>query len=388
MKHEQLRHLRNLRLLLSQDKTPIALFMAAGCPQSVKDGSGKPILPDMAGLIKKINEKHGTDAPDALFPRLNSELASAGVNSSNLEDILSFVRSMKAVANGGSVRGFSKDELSSIECEICQIISDSVSGDLPDGENSYRQLARWVCSIDRTVPIEIFTTNYDLLIEQAFEEKGIPYFDGFSGSRYPFFDIHSVEGNDMPSYWARLWKLHGSINWKYEGDAVCRLSKGVGGSPELIYPSRLKYDQSRKMPFLAMSDRLTHYLLKDHATLIICGYSFNDEHINDTIIHSLKVNPSANAIALMYGASKNDKGDYCHDMAIRISKERPNLSLWYDDVALIATQEREWTEFKDEKDEFKDFSFKMVNNCVSLGDFALFTSFLNHLIGDESNSEK
>ena len=51
MKHEQLRHLRNLRLLLSQDKTPIA-FMAAGCPQSVKDGSGKPILPDMAGLIK------------------------------------------------------------------------------------------------------------------------------------------------------------------------------------------------------------------------------------------------------------------------------------------------------------------------------------------------
>ena len=105
MKHEQLRHLRNLRLLLSQDKTPIALFMAAGCPQSVKDGSGKPILPDMAGLIKKINEKHEADAPDALFPRLNSELASAGVNSSNLEDILSFVRSMKAVANGGSVRG-------------------------------------------------------------------------------------------------------------------------------------------------------------------------------------------------------------------------------------------------------------------------------------------
>lgn len=388
MKHEQLRHLRNLRLLLSQDKTPIALFLAAGCPQSVKDESGNPILPDMAGLIQKIVEKHKADSAGDLFPRLNKELTSAGVNLSNLEEILSFVRSMKAVANGGQVRGFSIDELNSIESEICQIISDSVSGALPDGDNSYRQLARWVCSIDRTVPVEIFTTNYDLLIEQAFEEKCIPFFDGFSGSRCPFFDIHSVEGNDMPPYWARLWKLHGSINWKNEGDVVCRLSKGRGGSPELIYPSKLKYDQSRKMPFLAMSDRLTHYLLQDHATLIICGYSFNDEHINDTIIHSLKVNPSANVIALMYGKSKNDSGDYCHNMAIRLAKERPNLSLWYDDIALIATQEKEWTEFKDEKNEFKDFSLKIVENCVSLGDFASFASFLNHLIGDEPNTEK
>ena len=42
--------------------------------------------------------------------------------------------------------------------------------EIPDGDNSYRRLARWVNSIDRAVPVEVFTTNYDLLLEQALEE--------------------------------------------------------------------------------------------------------------------------------------------------------------------------------------------------------------------------
>lgn len=78
------------------------------------------------------------------------------------------------------------------------------------------------------------------------------------------------------------------------------MSKGVAGSPDLIYPSILKYDQSRKMPFLAMTDRLTTFLLKPHAVLFVYGYSFGDEHINDTIINALKVNQSENVEALMY----------------------------------------------------------------------------------------
>ena len=36
MNHDQIRHLRNLRLLLSQDKAPLGFFLAAGCPLAVK----------------------------------------------------------------------------------------------------------------------------------------------------------------------------------------------------------------------------------------------------------------------------------------------------------------------------------------------------------------
>ena len=389
MKHEQIKHLRSLRLLLSQDKAPLGFLLAAGCPLSVKV-SGKPLLPDMAGLTKIIDGAHRTDVDTTPYKRLMAELTKAGRNTSNLEDVLTFIRTMKEVSTGGgTVRGFTEIELNNLEIEICNKIADAVTKDLPEGDNSYRRLARWMSSIDRTIPVELFTTNYDLLLEQALEEQSVPFFDGFSGSRYPFFDIHSVEGNELPSYWARLWKLHGSVNWKAMPGGVCRISKGIGGSPELIYPSKLKYDQSRKMPFLAMSDRLTSFLLKPHAVLFVCGYSFGDEHINDTIINALKVNQSANVIALMYGKMKKDAdGSFVAPEAVKRALERPNLNIWHDDEAVIGAQHREWSKFVDDKNEFANYNLKKIGDHVSLGDFTDFTLFLSDLIGDDHDADK
>lgn len=391
MNHDQIRHLRSLRLLLSQDKSPLGFLLAAGCPRSVEDTSGNPLLPDMAGLSKLISDAHASDPDTTSFKRLMEELSKAGKNTKNLEDVLTYIRSMKEVSTGGgNVRGFTETELVTLETEICNKISTSVTKDLPDGENSYRRFARWVSSIDRATPVEIFTTNYDLLLEQALEEQSVPFFDGFSGSRYPFFDIHSVEENELPCYWARLWKLHGSVNWKTVNGGVCRVSKDVAGSPELIYPSKLKYDQSRKMPFLAMSDKLTSFLLKPQAVLFICGYSFGDEHINDTIINALKVNQTANVIALMFGNMKktDPPGELNCPEAVKRAQERPNLSVWHDDEAVIGAQCREWTKFEDAKHEFSNFNFKMVNDRVSFGDFSAFTTFLSELVGDHADAAK
>lgn len=389
MNHDQIKHLRSLRLLLSQDKAPLGFLLAAGCPLSIKV-SGCPLLPDMAGLTKIIKNAHAADISTSPYKRLMEELEKAGKNTSNLEDVLTYIRSMKEVSTGGgTVRGFTEDELNGLEIEICNKIANAVTKDLSEGDNSYRRLARWVGSIDRSFPVELFTTNHDLLLEQALEEQNVPFFDGFSGARLPFFDIHSVEGNELPSYWARLWKLHGSVNWKAITGGVCRVSKDVGGSPELIYPSKLKYDQSRKMPFLAMSDRLTNFLLKPHAVLFVCGYSFGDEHINDTIINALKVNQSANVVALMYGKmTKVADGALVSPETVNRALERPNLSIWYDDEAVIGAQRRKWSKFVDDKNEFANYNFKIIEDRVSFGDFADFTSFLSELIGDIPDEDK
>lgn len=57
MTHDQLRHLRNLRLLLSQNKSPLGFLLAAGCPLSVKDlAMGNVLLLDMVGLTKIISD--------------------------------------------------------------------------------------------------------------------------------------------------------------------------------------------------------------------------------------------------------------------------------------------------------------------------------------------
>ncbi len=133
---------------------------------SVKDpATGKALLPDMAGLTKIISDKHAADADGTPYKRLMEELGKAGKNTQNLEDVLTYIRTMKEVSTGGGmVRGFTEAELTSLETEICTIISGAVTKDLPDGNNSYRKFARWVGSIDRDVPVEVFTTNYDLLL--------------------------------------------------------------------------------------------------------------------------------------------------------------------------------------------------------------------------------
>ena len=180
MNHDQIRHLRSLRLLLSQNKSPLGFLFAAGCPLSIREAGG-PLLPDMAGLTKIIQDLHATDAATTPYKRLIAELGKAGKDILNLEDVLTYIRSMKEVSTGGgTVRGFTEDELKVLETEICSTIAHAVSKDLPDGDNSYRRFARWVSSIDRLAPIEIFTTNYDLLLEQALEEQCVPFFDGFS----------------------------------------------------------------------------------------------------------------------------------------------------------------------------------------------------------------
>ena len=47
-------------------------------------------------------------------------------------------------------------------------------------------------------------------------------------------------------------------------------------SSHLIYPSHLKYEQSRKMPYLAMIDQLNRFIRQPNSLLIVSGYSFND----------------------------------------------------------------------------------------------------------------
>jgi len=130
----------------------------------------------------------------------------------------------------------------------------------------YHHVTAWIGAISRLYPIQLFTTNYDLLAEQALEENRVPYFDGFVGTRDTFFDLQAMEQDALPTRWARLWKIHGSVNWTEDQDGKIH-RRHSPGSKQLIYPSHLKYDQSRRMPYLAMLDRLRTFLDPDSTVL-------------------------------------------------------------------------------------------------------------------------
>lgn len=401
--HDAIRHLKYLRQSLSQDNESIGFFLSAGCPLAVPMAADKwPLIPDVAGLSDYVNEQLKDNAN---YSTLLVELEKAGKNKKNIEDTLSFARSLFRVSMGGDVRGLSHAALADLEKDICAKIVSKLNVELPNSDSPYHQLCKWMKSIDRKVAIEIFTTNYDLLAEQAMEDLGVPYFDGFVGSRKSFFDLRAVENGQIPSHWSRLWKIHGSINWVQESiqgrTQVHRSSDVKQEGSHLIYPSHLKYEESRKMPYLALMDQLSRFIRKKSSFLILSGYSFNDEHVNDTIVNALGANPTAMVLGLMYGdyEKKDSNGNVVESYpnAYRLAKSQHNLNIWTFDKAIIGTNLGAWSRFPEEEDSEPALTQFIATlkeaeegsshrTLVKLGDFATLANFLQKIIGSARES--
>lgn len=384
-----------------------------------------PLIPDVAGLTAYVKEEIAKEtikkedearSMATAYSELLKEIEKTGKDKFNIEDVLSFLRGMLQISQGAAeIRGFAENELKKLEMIVCQKIAEKLNVGLPDNNTPYHKLSKWVNNIDRTTPIEIFTTNYDLLLEEAFEALKVPYFDGFVGTRFPFFDLRAVEDDLIPNHWTRVWKIHGSINW-YLNDVqeVYRSTKLEGTDSYIIHPSHLKYDQSRKMPYLALIDRLNRFLRQSSAVLILSGYSFSDDHLNDTILNALRANPTAMVIALLFGnltSKKEEKGigkekkityTLNYKKALELAESRPNLSIWTFDEGVIGGLRAPWKPYKTEYDQEENLGnavkqkeieaiveqgtekdIKTIKYELQLGDFAVLGDFLQELIGKE-----
>lgn len=372
MSYDPIKHLNHFKQVLSQDKKPISFLLSAGCPVSVKVNN-LPLIPDVATLTKGINNdlKENKD-----YIKLIEEVQNSKRNAENIEDILSFVRTMKHISEGGDVRGFNTEQLDSLEILICEHIKKAVGPSLPGNNTPFHQLASWVHAIERDCPIEIFTTNYDLLMEEALEYFNVPYFDGFVGSKNSFFDLRALEEDLIPKHWLKLWKIHGSMNWIQRKDKSVTRNNGemMIGDKCLIYPSHLKYEQSRKMPYLALLDRLNSFIKKPSSLLITCGYSFRDEHINDVISNALTNNPTSTVIALLFDPLST------YELAIKMAEKKSNLVLWACDEAFIGRTRGNWT-LNSKVNSSLDYLYS--NNKFLLGDFVKFGEMLSQLTGSD-----
>jgi len=387
-RHDPGRHANYLRQVLSHDKKPLGLFLGAGCSQSIRV-DGQPLIPDLAtmsGLISASISGRGDDTAAAMTS-LSQQLIDDGYAAPNLEDVLTRVRSLREVAGNGEVRGFTLATLTSLDEAICAEICTHVSKELPDFSTPYHNVAVWIDRLKRADAVEVFTPNYDLLMEQALEDTHLPYFDGFVGSRRTFFDLYAVEEDLLPVRWARLWKLHGSMNWRREPSGEVSRGENCEGLERLIHPSHLKYDQSRKMPYLALMDRLKEFFRKPSPAMVICGYSFADEHINQVIRQGLEGNAQAICYVLLFNGLDS------YPNALQIAAQRSNLTLIAPDEAVVGTKRLKWA---DDEETIKSlertvaFTEKTLVDegerktlRATLGDFVSFGEFLIELIGSE-----
>jgi len=228
-----------------------------------------------------------------------------------------------------------------------------------------------------------------VLIEHALESVRVPLFDGFVGSYQPFFHPDSLRRAEAApgSNWARLWKMHGSVTWRrLEQDGRMRV---VRGSPdpagEMILPSFQKYDESRQQPYSAFTDRLARFLEQDDALLIVAGFSFGDEHINNLIFGALENRPRTHVYALQYAELPDDA------VLVRRAKQRSNLIVVGPQSGIIGARRAKWTPI--EIPSFMDGVFEHESKgsvtgadagkekigSMKIGDFACFCHFLESM---------
>ena len=336
--HCPYRRTTDLLQRLAPNKMRIGFFIGAGCSCSVQCADGKPLIPEIAGLTNQV--KDFLDNDDELREVGQSawdRVVARGILTPTVEDVLSHIRTLKSLCGTAEIDGFSPDNLDKLDRAICDQVRKIVSKPLPTSDTPYHVLASWIQAIPREKPVEIFTTNYDLSLEQALEEQLVPYFDGFVGSDSAFLDLDSMAEDDLPPRWARLWKIHGSINWWMTAKQKIRRSRDkVQGEQLLIYPSHLKYDQSRQMPYYAMLDRLRVFLRSDQCVLVTCGYSFGDEHINAIIAQGL----SGNSNAACLGMTFSDRNKV--QKAVELAKRHANFTLLAADGGVVGTIDRVW----------------------------------------------
>jgi hypothetical protein len=339
--HSPYRRATDLLQRLAPGRMRVGFFLGAGCPLAVKvnvAGKTEPLIPGIAGVTERVktvldHDEGMKETSMAAWARLTAR----GITTPTVEDVLSHLRTLRSLCGGDQIDGFSRDSLDTLDRAICEQVRLLVSKPLPVSDTPYHVLSSWIQAIPRDKPVEIFTTNYDLLLEQALEEQRVPYFDGFVGSDSAFLDLESMAEDDLPARWVRLWKIHGSINWWMTATKRIRRSRDVvEGEQLLIYPSHLKYEQSRQMPYYAMIDRLRVFLRSGQCLLITCGYSFGDEHINAYIGQGLASNPNAACFAMLYGDRLSSQN------AVELAKRYANLTLLAADGGVVGTVERSW----------------------------------------------
>ena len=169
----------------------------------------------------------------------------------------------------------------------------------------------------------IFTSNYDLAFEYAFDNLGIKYIDGFSGFHHRYFKPETFNydifyrGTTTAGKVQRIekvvryFKLHGSISWvsdsnhspnnlygieempieliKRKADDCSDKDFGYGNL--MIYPTAVKKSYTLDLPYSELFRHFAYCISQPQSVLFTVGYSFCDEHFNDIIYQALS-NPS------------------------------------------------------------------------------------------------
>lgn len=214
-----------------------------------------------------------------------------------------------------------------------EFLSEKAQGELLESRSKYIFHEKFLKALlQRPLNLKranIFTSNYDLAFEHAFDKLGIHYIDGFSGFHNRFFKPETFEydifypGSTTSGKVQRIekvvkyYKLHGSLSWVNSEFKDANNIYGIEEKPLdlieslkkkgeiIIYPSAIKKSYTLNLPYSELFRQFASIITQSQSVLITVGYSFGDDHFNDIIYQALS-NPTFTLIVVDFQGTKNE----------------------------------------------------------------------------------
>jgi SIR2-like domain len=211
-------------------------------------------------------------------------------------------------------------------------------GDSAPGRDGCQMLSSFLISFaSRTATRErlnLFTTNYDRLLEYGCDLIGLRTIDRFVGALSPEFrssrldiDLHynppGIRGE--PRFLegvVKLTKLHGSVDWQSSGGKLWRNNVRFGagsGHPDLpktplnsvmIYPNPAKDLETAQYPYAELFRDFSAAICRPNSAIVTYGYGFGDDHINRVLRDALTI-PSTHLVIISFDEASGRIPNFC-----------------------------------------------------------------------------
>ena len=219
------------------------------------------------GIDRLLNMRHDADHD---IPNIGPIIHTLYDKNSSFKATLDELKGLKSVINDILLESF-KFNTSNIESVVrmYDMIRKSIKGDESDG-------------------LQIFTTNYDTVIEEYAREIGFESVNGFQyreSKDNVWVGRWDTRTHRKPLY---LTKLHGSVDWYEKNEKIWEaddVRQRPAGSSVMIAPTEGPKDYSRK-PFPELQRHFEDEIAKVDVLLVI-GFSYRDEYVVDVIKKNL-----------------------------------------------------------------------------------------------------
>ena len=219
------------------------------------------------------------------------------------------------------VQYFLQHLISKIITDICERISEysyhtKENSVINSKSESSENFVKWISKIEKNNNIRLYSLNYDRIFKVLLNENNIDCFEGF----YPTEEVSDIDGLrcDVPRILEDFssniyYNLHGSAFWR----VLATNHKQIDG-PEIVFTGIPEFSMNQEIaeiqiekgkpiyltniitgyqkaqksifsPFKQMHSSFDRDCFKTNKIFII-GYSFSDEHINQSLKNALRYN--------------------------------------------------------------------------------------------------